>query len=387
MSNKLPSVHLEFIGGTSFKEYNVAVEETGNNSYVVNFSYGRIGGTLSTGSKTSSPVSFEAACKIYTALVRSKTAKGYKEVSGGTGEGPSSGTGYSVVTDKDKVDTGLRPQLLNPITEEQAEEYITDDDFACQEKYDGRRLQFRKTGGLIIAANKLGWKVGFPKAIQEQLAGVDGNFEVDGECVGETLYLFDILLSGALDVRGEEYHSRLQQLQDEFTGLGPNVVVAPTAIGTKAKRALLKQLREQGKEGIVFKRLDAAWYAGRPNSGGAAFKCKFYATASVIVASHTKGKHSIGVRLGDRDMGNVTVAQAIPLQLIGSVAEIRYLYVNGLAGKFYQPVYLGPRDDIDPSECTIEKQHLKYKGEETFDEDELGNLADGAMEILGQEME
>ena len=27
----------------------------------------------------------------------------------------------------------------------------------------------------------------------------------------------------------------------------------------------------------------------------------------------------------------------------------------------YQPVYLGERDEIDADDCTLERQHLKYK--------------------------
>ncbi len=46
---------------------------------------------------------------------------------------------------------------------------------------------------------------------------------------------------------------------------------------------------------------------------------------------------------------------------IGQVVEVKYLYVAGLNGSHYQPVYLGVRDDIDPSSCTLGSQRLKYK--------------------------
>ena len=43
------------------------------------------------------------------------------------------------------------------------------------------------------------------------------------------------------------------------------------------------------------------------------------------------------------------------------MVEIRYLYVAGENGALYQPVYLGERDEIDADDCTLERQHLKYK--------------------------
>lgn len=78
MKNKviLPAVHLEFSEGTSDKEYNACIDEA-SGGYVVNFSYGRRGGTLTFGTKTPTPVDLDAAVEIYTKLVDSKTKKGY----------------------------------------------------------------------------------------------------------------------------------------------------------------------------------------------------------------------------------------------------------------------------------------------------------------------
>jgi hypothetical protein len=41
--------------------------------------------------------------------------------------------------------------------------------------------------------------------------------------------------------------------------------------------------------------------------------------------------------------------------------EIRYLYCTGPGGSLYQPIYLGERDDMPVSDCTVERQQLKYK--------------------------
>ena len=357
--NKLPSVKLAFREGTSDKVYNAAVEEAGNGLYVVNFEYGRRCGTLNTGSKTQTPVTLDEATKVYENLVKSKTAKGYKVT--GSGDGISSSVA-TIVLDRDQRDTGLRPQLLNPITEDEAETYLLNDDWCAQEKFDGKRMTIRKTDSEVIAANRKGLSIGFPDKIAEAFQSTP-SLVADGEAVGEVLNVFDLLEAVGGDLRDKPYRERLESLKT-LVGSGTKAtVVAKTAIGQKDKRALMAELKAANKEGIVFKKLSAKWYAGRPASGGSAIKCKFWTSASVVVASHTKGKHSIGVRLGERDMGNVTIAQAIPLPGIGSIVEIRYLYVTGVDGKFYQPNFLGTRDDVAEDECTVDKQHIKYKPE------------------------
>jgi len=57
--------------GSSDKVYQAAIEPEGD-LFVVNFAFGRQGSTLSTGTKTSSPVDYETAKRIYDKLVREK---------------------------------------------------------------------------------------------------------------------------------------------------------------------------------------------------------------------------------------------------------------------------------------------------------------------------
>lgn len=74
-------VTLHFREGTSDKVYEVDLCEVGPDRFVVNFRFGRRGATLKDGSKTPLPVSRVDAEKAYDALVREKTAKGYRPVS------------------------------------------------------------------------------------------------------------------------------------------------------------------------------------------------------------------------------------------------------------------------------------------------------------------
>jgi predicted DNA-binding WGR domain protein len=69
---------LQFREGTSDKVYEIDLCELGPESYVVNFRFGRRGSKLQDGSKTPLPVSRAQADKVWDALVREKTTKGYR---------------------------------------------------------------------------------------------------------------------------------------------------------------------------------------------------------------------------------------------------------------------------------------------------------------------
>jgi len=352
--NQLQHIELEFREGSSDKVYRAAIEESAG-GFVVNFAYGRRGSTLNTGSKTAQPVPYDEAADIYEKLVRSKTAKGYRPV-GGTQAG--SGIGVSVAQ-RESRDTGLRPQLLNPITEDEGRQYLDDEHWCCQEKFDGRRMMVRKQGRVIIATNRDGLAVGFPDALARQLSGMAGDFVIDGESVGETFYCFDLLENATGDLRAAPYLARLGELRQQFGHPGGSIVVARTALGAQ-KRQFMLDLKAADREGVVFKDLRAPWSAGRPAQAGCALKCKFWATCSCVVMK-INGRRSVEVALDGNSMGNVTIPPNRDIPAVGQVVEIRYLYCTCVGGSLYQPIYLGVRDDVHQDDCTVERQRLKYK--------------------------
>ena len=359
----LPSISLWFKENTSDKIYKAAVEEA-QGGFVVNFAYGRRGGTLNTGTKTQSPVTLDEATHVYDKLVLSKTAKGYKPVGGGDGIGASV---VAAVTDRDQRDTGLRPQLLNPISEDEAVFPLIDDDWCAQEKFDGKRMTVRKDETGAVAANKKGLSIGFPTAVQRHLAGLTGNFVVDGECIGETLHVFDLLEDRSGDLRSLPYRERLHRLQELVGPHDGSVRVAETATG-KDKGRMLAELKKAGKEGIVFKSLSAEWYAGRPERGGLALKCKFWKSLSAVVSRVTEAKRSVSLALiadGSRiDVGKVTIPPNKDVPSVGDVVEVRYLYAYSAGGSLYQPTYLGVRDDVDVEECLASQRIFKASDED-----------------------
>ena len=353
-TEQLSHIELAFREGSSDKVYRAGIEEA-HGGFVVNFAFGRRGTTLNTGTKTARPVPYGEAAGIYEKLVRSKTAKGYKPI-GGTQSGAGIGTS---VTEREQRDTGLRAQLLNPITEDEAEAYLGNNNWCAQEKFDGKRMMLRKSGAEIVAANRDGLCIGFPTELTAQLSEIAGEFVIDGESVGEMFYAFDLLETATGDLRQASYRARMESLQALFGTVRGNIIVAKTARG-ESKRKFLAEIKAAGKEGVVFKDLRASWAAGRAANGGSALKCKFWATCSCVVAK-VNARRSVAIALGGTSVGNVTIPPNYDIPAIGRVVEIRYLYVTDVGGSLYQPVYLGKRDDVRAEECTMERQCIKYR--------------------------
>lgn len=353
----LPQATLYYREGSSDKVYQCQIEPAGER-FTVNFAYGRRGSTLNTGTKTNVPVDYLDAKRIFDKLVKEKTAKGY-----------AAGENSTPYQHTEKQSSGFLPQLLNPVEESGVERLIQDTAFCAQEKYDGKRILLQKEGTAIHGINRKGLLCGFPSLIIHSALRMPGDFVLDGECVGETLYAFDLLMLNGEDLRPLAYQERYLSLMNLLAATPSHhqhqIRLSPMFSKSTEKAALLAELKRQEKEGIVFKLLDAPYTPGQPNSGGSQFKHKFYATVSAVVAK-VNAKRSVEVRLmnceGWVPAGNVTIPVNFPVPVVGAVVEIRYLYAFKESGALFQPTYLGTRDDIAVGDCKTTQ--LKYKPEE-----------------------
>jgi bifunctional non-homologous end joining protein LigD len=348
-------VTLYYREGLSDKVYQAAIEPA-ENMFVVNFAYGRRGTTLTTGTKTPSPVDYDTAKKIHTKLVGDKKAKGYTEGADGT---PYQHT--------DKQVSGILPQLLNPVEEAEIEALLRDDNYCAQEKFDGRHLLIRKQDESLEGINKKGLIVGLPETVANDMRTIPGSCIPDGESIGDDYHAFDLLELNGENLRPLPYRERFGRLADLLLLSNSeyrHVRLVETAFKTRQKTELWERLRRENREGIVFKRLDAPYVPGKPNRGGPQLKFKFVATASAVVAK-INAQRSVEVSLfRGRSLvscGNVTIPANQQIPQVGTVVEVRYLYAYRDSLALYQSVYLGPRDDVDPGECLVSQ--LKYKAE------------------------
>lgn len=345
-------ITLYYREGSSDKVYQAAIEREGG-GFVVNVAYGRRGSTFATGAKTSSPVDYDTATQIFTKVIREKKAKGYIE-----GE---DGTPYQHT---DKQASGILPQLLNPIEEADVKRLLHDDAYCAQEKFDGRHLLVRKQDEHIEGINKKGLLVGLPQTVADDLSKLPGSFIPDGESVGDVYQVFDLLELNGDNLRRLPYRTRLERLVNMLLSNSrhPHVRLVETAFTTQRKTALWERLHEENREGIVFKRLDAPYTPGKPNSGGPQLKFKFVATLSAVVAKVNTQRSVEITLLKGRSLiscGNVTIPANHDVPTVGMVVEVRYLYAYRESHALHQPVYLGPRHDIDAGECLASQ--LKYK--------------------------
>lgn len=359
----LESVRLLFQQGSSDKEYRVQlVKEEGG--HLVNFQYGRRDAALKAGTKTAAPLEESAARKIYDKLVASKTSEGYTSAEG---RGAFQGT-----TMEERV-SGVLPQLLNPITEDELEALLQDDEWVAQQKYDGERRMLRSSiNRPVDGINRKGLVVPLPESLAQAVECIP--CVLDGELMGSVLHVFEILEYDGIDLRDEPYEGRLRVLETVGKAFGPGVEVVATARGSEAKRNLLAKVRALGQEGIVFKRLSAPYAPGRPASGGNQFKFKLVESATFRVRAINGAKRSVELQVsvprkdGDKmvyellcPVGSVTIPANHTVPTVGQLVEVAYLYCFE-GGSLFQPVYKGPRPDLDDSDLAVVSiNQLKFK--------------------------
>ncbi len=400
MQETLLKSSLYYKQANSDKEYHAEVLEV-IGGYVVNFRYGRRGGTLTTGTKTLTPVDHAQAQSIYAKLIQAKVAKGYLPDSDNSGMAyqlaPCNAASHDLKSD-------FTPQLCNPVDQTMLINLMQDDCWALQQKMDGERRAAHaepvtNTGNgedsveshvestsettadkqHVIGMNRKGLVVALPQGIADELQNIansSGTIRVDGEIIGDVLHIFDLLMHQGSHLHAMPWLERMQ-LASITLAHCQYIKAIPVAISTQDKRKLWYRVNLTQGEGLVFKRINAPVTAGRPNSGGDWLKFKLIESASCYVSGINPNKRSIKISLLDSSnsansndsssttpslipVGNVTIPPNYDVPAIGDVVEVEYLYAYK-GGSIYQPVYRGKRTDIDLSACRLDQ--LKYKPE------------------------
>ncbi|MET3494639.1 DUF6891 domain-containing protein [Variovorax boronicumulans] len=336
------SSFLYFTGQGSDKVYQVHLRPK-DDGWVVDYGNGRRGGTLATGTKTSSPLAFEAALKIYEKVVKEKTSKGYTP--------DASGALYTSTDLAGRV-SGELPQLPTLILEEQVERYFDDAGWGLQEKADGENRILLIEGDTVRGTNRRGLFVDIPQAWVGGAGATAGRTVIAGEHVGDAFKAFDLLELDGQDLRSAAFIDRFGQLR-KMAGRLPWMAVLDLETTAEGKRRRAAQLLAAHGEGYVLKALAAPFAAGR-SSTSLKFKFNQSATCEVI---RVNAQRSVAVGLRDEagamvDLGNVTVPPNEALPGVGTLVEVRYLY-RYAGGKFEQPVYKGQRGDMTSEDAVL----------------------------------
>jgi bifunctional non-homologous end joining protein LigD len=365
------SVELFFQEGTSDKVYNAALCDEGGGLYTVRVEWGRRGSALNTGTKAVR-VPLAAAERAYERVVREKTHKGYEvlcdevqpaPVAPPVGQGSAS---RAASRPGARVKLPQEAQLLNPIGEAELERLLADDRYVAQQKLDGIRLLAHVREESVVVTNRRGQVTDAPAAVLARLAELAPGTILDGELVGESYWLFDLLSDEGEDLRGQGYLERYARLEDLGRITGAPLALVPTAAGSAAKRALHARLAEEHAEGIVLKRGDAPYRPGRPASGGTQLKFKLVKSADVVILANAGNAYLMGVHdtrgalheIGKVFAGTTNETRRALDEALGAgehpVAEVRYLYATEDA-QLYQPVFCQLRDDKEPDDCRLDQ--------------------------------
>jgi bifunctional non-homologous end joining protein LigD len=356
-------ITLYYTAGGSDKMYALWLER-GNGGWKVRFGYGRRGRALRIAFKNPAPLSYVDANALYEKLLNDQLKQGYTTDVSGKPFAPSKLNGgsapdYQAPTISERVVEFL-PMLLTPI--QSAEPYLDDTDWVMQPKIDGERrfLIVGADGRQIHGGNRRGLAVSLPEGIAKATKLLQHGTILDGEIVGESYIAFDLLRFEAEEMRELPYATRLELLGQLLEAETRNRIAPIHSYFTPARRGTFLAWQKNGREGVVFKRLEAPYAEGRSED---ALKLKFTATASVIVAGINKGVRSVQIKaVDDTPLGNVTIPVNKRVPHKGSIVELRYLYWYP-GGSLYQPVYLGVRKDLEPGECTT-AQLKKVKEED-----------------------
>lgn len=350
------SVTLYCREGSSDKEYQIhLVPAPADDGFLVNYANGKRGKPLRQGTKTQAPVTYAEAVKIYDKLLKSKTSDGYTQ--------SESGMRY-VGTDLESRDSGLTPQLPTAILPEDVARYETDDAWVAQEKYDGENRMVTASDGVVGGVNRKGLTCPVPAHWNaDDLPHANGRTVLPGEDMGRDLIAFDAVEIDGVCIRHLgflERHAALVKLAED-SGNPEWLKVAPVAVGTAAKKALLARMEAEGGEGVVYKRADAAFDAGRSTN---AFKHKVQESSTFEVVK-VNAQRSVAIALRDASgaavpMGNVTVPANHWVPTVGALVEVEYMY-RFEDGALMQPKYKGERTDIEGPVTLDQIRRIKAK--------------------------
>lgn len=362
------SISLYYKEGTSDKEYHLEILGDEASGFRVQYRYGRRGAKLQVRFKNPNPIEFSAACKLFEQMRDAQLKDGYTY-----GE---SGTPYEHTENAGKS-AGVRPMLLTEIDEAEALKLIDDDDWVMQEKMNGVRQMIMKKKKSIEGVNKKGLLTSLPKTTSDSVAVICGEADaiLDGELVGEVLHVFDLLSVGIHAYADKPYTERLNGIREWLCLEYPHTLgewwnyvrSVPTAVGKSSKKAMFARLKKENAEGVVFKKKDSPYKAGRSDD---ALKFKFTAEATVR-CKHLNDKNSFTMEMmkkGDWiEVGSCTFFPTKLIPTIGKFYEIRYLYAHQ-GGSLFQPFLKEERIDVDEEDCLLIQ--LKYKPESHEDDDD-----------------
>lgn len=235
---------------------------------------------------------------------------------------------------------------------------LTDDDYGMSQKFDGKRLIVKITKDGVLGYNRRGVRVeSIPGTIEQALSNAKG-WSLDGELIGSTFYAFDLLEAANRSVKHLPLNERVSALKVLVLMVeSPHIQFVKLWTETDAKAAKYSEASNSNVEGVIFKKLDAAYAAGRNSNY---LKYKFVKDVDCVVGSQdADGKRNFELFVyKDNEKFPVGKVSRLtgdgPRVKVGDVVTVECLYVSD-SYNLVQPVSPTLRSDKTPEECSFEQ--------------------------------
>lgn len=275
--------------------------------------------------------------------------------------------------------TSVRAMLARDATPGELTHALISTEWALQFKYDGDRLIAQITDGAVGFYNRQGRDKVHNRphhAILGPLTNLSGNWVFDGEIVGGTYVLFDLIEAPAVNghhaavTTDSSFLERWTALELTALRLGipvadkpdahsASLVLAPTVAETSNKQALFDQARVESREGVIARRLEAAYQPAQRAAD--LLKVKFVHDAEVIITALHPAKESASLSVFDATgqlqlVGSASTLGKSPAPTVGDIWQVRFLYVADPAHpRLVQPRLISLRTDKDRAECSLDQ--------------------------------
>jgi ATP-dependent DNA ligase len=257
-------------------------------------------------------------------------------------------------------------QLLTAIDDgEAAAAKLLDDNYAAQQKFDGKRIVLTVDRSSITAHNRSGLICEISRNVLDQARQLQaiGPLILDGEWLNQTkaFHVFDLLEVDGTNITTLPFSERQDQL-DRILSVAslPSIKSVRTEYLQPGKVELLQTIHDHNLEGVVLKAKQSPYRVGRQPDQ---FKYKFTAVSSFVITGRNQ-KESVSLGAFDENnnlvnCGDVKIRNRNFKVSEGMIIDVRYMHAFP-SHLIYQPRMAAMRDDLRPEDCTLSQ--LRYKG-------------------------
>lgn len=262
----------------------------------------------------------------------------------------------------------MNPQLAHTIDWNHLGTFLPRTDWWFEQKLDGVRLMLLVENGDVTGINRCGTQTPVSRRIGDAFADFKTSWLLDGELLGDTLWLFDLPeVSGFVTIDTPYWKRRffLAGVYERIlTKRTDKIRLLPSFQSEMEKAYLIKECIQKNSEGIIVKNSNAGYSPGERSKD--MLKAKQYKSVDCFVDTMWRdNKRSVGVSVygdnGPVNIGSVGVTEKMLGRLeVGDVIEVRYLYSTSDL-RIYQPVFLKKRTDRTQESCHIDQLRICNK--------------------------